>query len=105
MKYLALLVVLFVVGTGCREKGTTPQVDNSPAARFPVPENSARRDGFSSDAEVSTPGRGGPTSRPGQNASTNPAYGGHPGNAVFYATNQGAVTKQTYPGPKDAPDR
>src|SRR3954469_12902600 len=105
MKYLALLVLLLMGGSGCRDRNKTPKVDNSLQARFPVTENSARKEGFSSDADSSTPGRGGPTSQPGQNASTNAAFGGHPSNAVLYATNQGAATKNTYPGPKDAPDR
>jgi hypothetical protein len=105
MKYSALLFVLLVSASGCRDRGTTPKVDNSPAARFNVQPNSARRDGFSSDAEISTPGRGGPTSIPGQNASTNPAFGGDPRNAAAYSTNRGVADRQTYPAPKDAPDR
>jgi len=50
MRYLALFVLLLMAGAGCRDKSTTPQVDNSLPARFPVPENSARKDGFSKAA-------------------------------------------------------
>src|SRR3954464_2282295 len=97
MKYSALLLVLFVSAVGCRDRGTTPKVDNSPATRFNVQPNSARHDGFSSDAEISTPGRGGATSVPGQNASTNAAFGGDPSNAPAYSTNRGVAARQTYP--------
>lgn len=104
MRSLDLLFLILIATAGCHDK-KVPKVDNSLEARFPIPENSARKDGKSADADINTPNRGGPTSRPGQNASTNAEFGGHPSNAVLYTTNTGAYLKQTYPGPKDAPAR